>query len=52
MYRAPLKDLRFVLHELIGEASLQACPPHAEYSLELADAVLDEAAKFAENSTP
>ncbi len=49
MYRAPLKDLRFVLHELIGEADLQACPPHAEYSLELADAVLDEAAKFAEN---
>ena len=49
MYRAPLKDLRFVLHELIGEPSLQACPAHAEYSLELADAVLDEAAKFAEN---
>ena len=48
MYRAPLKDLRFVLHELIGESSLQACPAHGEYSLEIADAILEEAAKFAE----
>ncbi len=49
MYRAPLKDLRFVLHELIGEQALQACPGYAEYSLDLADAVLEEAGKFAEN---
>lgn len=49
MYRAPLKDLRFVLHELIGEQALQACPAYAEYSLDLADAVLEEAGKFAEN---
>lgn len=49
MYRAPLKDLRFVLHELIGERSLQACPAYADYSLDIADAVLEEAARFAEN---
>lgn len=49
MYRAPLKDLRFVLHEIIGEQALQACPAYAEYSLDLADAVLEEAGKFAEN---
>ena len=49
MYRAPLKDLRFVLHELIGEAGLQACPSYADYSLDIADAVLEEAGKFAEN---
>jgi alkylation response protein AidB-like acyl-CoA dehydrogenase len=49
MYRAPLKDLRFILHELIGEAGLQACPAYADYSLEIADAVLEEAGKFAEN---
>jgi acyl-CoA dehydrogenase len=49
MYRAPLKDLRFVLHELIGESGLQACPVHADYSLDIADAVLEEAGKFAEN---
>ena len=49
MYRAPVKDTRFILRELIGEDGLQACPAHAEYSLDLAEAVLEEAAKFAEN---
>jgi len=49
MYRAPLKDLRFVLHHLIGETALQACPAHVEYSLEIVDAVLEEAGKFAQN---
>ena len=48
MYRAPLKDLRFVLHELVGETALQGCPSYADYSLEIADAVLEEAGKFAE----
>ncbi len=48
MYRAPLKDLRFVLHDLIGEAGLKACAEFADYSLETADAVLEEAGKFAE----
>ena len=49
MYRAPLKDLRFVLHHLIGETTLKACPAHVEYSLEIVDAVLEEAGKFAQN---
>jgi acyl-CoA dehydrogenase len=49
MYRAPLKDLQFVIHELLDEASLQACPAYADYSPEIADAVLEEAGKFAEN---
>jgi len=49
MYRAPLKDLQFVIHELLDESALQACPAFADYSPELADAILDEAAKFAEN---
>jgi acyl-CoA dehydrogenase len=48
MYRAPLKDLNFVLRELIGEAELQSCAPHADYSLELAESVLQEAGRFAE----
>jgi len=48
MYRAPVKDLRFVLDELIGSAELRACPEFAEYSAETADAVLGEAAHFAE----
>jgi len=49
MYRAPLKDLQFVIHELLDESAVQACPAFADYSPELADAILDEAAKFAEN---
>jgi len=48
MYRAPVKDLTFVLDELIGTESLRACPGFAEYSSETADAVLGEAARFAE----
>ena len=48
MYRAPVKDLRFVLDELIGTESLRACPEFADYSSETVDAVLGEAARFAE----
>ena len=40
MYRAPVKDLRFVLDELLGVDLLRACPDFAEYSSETADAVL------------
>ncbi len=49
MYRAPVKDVRFVLRELLDESALQACPAFADYSPDLADAVLEEAGKFAEN---
>jgi 3-(methylthio)propanoyl-CoA dehydrogenase len=49
MYRAPVKDIRFVLDELIGTESLRACPPFADYSSETSDAVLGEAARFAES---
>jgi alkylation response protein AidB-like acyl-CoA dehydrogenase len=48
MYRAPVKDIRFVLDELIGTEQLRACPEFAEYGGETADAVLGEAARFAE----
>jgi 3-(methylthio)propanoyl-CoA dehydrogenase len=48
MYRAPLKDITFVLNELIGERALAGCPALADYSAELASAVLGEAAHFAE----
>ncbi|HTU64484.1 MAG TPA: acyl-CoA dehydrogenase [Steroidobacteraceae bacterium] len=47
-YRAPVKDIRFVLDELIGTQALQACPEFADYSGDTANAVLEEAAKFAE----
>jgi alkylation response protein AidB-like acyl-CoA dehydrogenase len=48
MYRAPLKDLSFVLNVLLGPQPLAGCPAHAEYSAELADSVLSESARFAE----
>jgi alkylation response protein AidB-like acyl-CoA dehydrogenase len=47
MYTAPLKDLRFVLTELVGDATLAEWPDFADYSAELRDSVLEEAAKFA-----
>jgi acyl-CoA dehydrogenase len=49
MYRAPLKDLRFVLHDLLGDQELAACPAFSDYSPELADSILQEAGRFAEN---
>ena len=49
MYRAPLKELQFVLHDLIGDAGLQACPDLGDYSPDLADSVLAEAGRFAES---
>jgi alkylation response protein AidB-like acyl-CoA dehydrogenase len=48
MYRAPLKDLSFVLNVLLGPQPLSGCPAHAEYSADLADSVLSESARFAE----
>jgi acyl-CoA dehydrogenase len=49
MYRAPLRELRFVMEELLGAAQLAACPELAEYSDELATSVLEEAARFAQD---
>jgi len=49
MYRAPLRELRFVLDELLGTLELCACPDYADYSGELAGSVLEEAARFAQS---
>src|ERR1700683_5242730 len=49
MYRAPLPDGRFVLEDPLGVRKLASAPELAEYSDELAQAVLEEAARFAEN---
>jgi 3-(methylthio)propanoyl-CoA dehydrogenase len=48
MYRAPLREMRFVLEELLGAGHLSACAPFAEYSDELGRSVLEEAARFAQ----
>src|SRR5256885_5123699 len=48
MYRAPVREMRFVLEELLGAGSLSASGLLADYSDELARSVLEEAARFAE----
>src|SRR5579863_3638832 len=49
MYRAPLREMRFVLEELLGSARLGTAAHLPDYSDELAQSVLEEAARFAEN---
>ena len=52
-YKAPLRDMRFVAHELLGvEQALAEIPYYAEnetHDATLLDQVLDEAARFTEN---
>ncbi len=48
-YTAPLRDMRFVAHELFGAAdTLTALPGYEEASAELIDAVLEECGKLCE----
>jgi 3-(methylthio)propanoyl-CoA dehydrogenase len=49
MYRAPVREVRFVLEELLGARCLAAASALGEYSDELAQSVLEEAGRFAEN---
>ncbi len=46
-YNAPIKDMQFVLHELIGLQRVAKLPGCEEVSGDVVDAILDEAAKFA-----
>jgi len=46
-YNAPLRDMRFVLTELIGLDRVAALPGYESIEPELVDAVLEEASKFA-----
>ena len=48
MYRAPIREIRFVLDELLGAADLSVYPALADYSPEMAESILGEAARFAE----
>ena len=46
-YQAPIADMKFVLRELVDMELLAQLPGFAEMTRDVADAVLDEAAKFA-----
>jgi alkylation response protein AidB-like acyl-CoA dehydrogenase len=48
MYRAPLADLKFLLTDVLGTSTLNTLPAFAEYSTDLAESILQEAARFAE----
>ena len=45
-YRAPVKDMRFVMDELAGFKELSQFPDFEDATPDMADAILEEAAKF------
>ena len=47
-YNAPLRDMQFVLHELLGvEAEWKSMPKHAELDADTINSIAEEAGKFA-----
>jgi 3-(methylthio)propanoyl-CoA dehydrogenase len=46
-YRAPIRDMKFVIDELAGLESLATLPGYEEVNSELTGTVLEEAAKIA-----
>ncbi|MET0279560.1 MAG: acyl-CoA dehydrogenase [Steroidobacteraceae bacterium] len=49
MFRAPLREIRFVMQELLGSQALEAGYADIDYSAELGDNIVEEAGKFAES---
>ncbi|TAK86521.1 MAG: acyl-CoA dehydrogenase [Betaproteobacteria bacterium] len=47
VYAAPLKDMKFVLHELAGLSEVAKLPGYGEATRDTVDAILEEAARFA-----
>ncbi len=43
VYNAPLKDMKFVLHELLADEQLQLLPGNEDFAPDVLDAVLGEA---------
>ena len=48
-YRAPVKDMLFVMKDLAGLEAVAALPGHEDAGLDTAAAVLEECAKFNES---
>jgi len=46
-YAAPIRDMKFVINELVGLGQISALPGCEEVTADLVDAVLEEAGKFA-----
>lgn len=50
IYNAPMQDIKFVLHDLLGYEDLTKIPTFEEASAELVDQILEEGAKICENT--
>jgi len=51
-YIAPLRDMQFVLHELLGvEQEFKALPQHADLDIDTINSIAEEAGKFTQNVT-
>lgn len=48
VYHAPLDNMKFVLHDVLGAESLSELPGYEEVSRDLMDSILEEAAKMCE----
>jgi len=48
-YNAPIRDMKFLLHEVLGYEDLTKFEAFSEFDSDLADAVIEQAAKFAED---
>ena len=48
-YKAPLEDMRFVLHELFDSASRAVLPGNTDFSRDLIDSILGHASRLAED---
>ncbi len=48
-YNAPIRDIQFLLHEVLDFESLNQFEAYQDVDRDLADAILEESAKFAEN---
>lgn len=48
-YDAPIQDMTFLLTEFIGMQQIQGLPGNEEFDADLAEAILEEAGKFASN---
>ena len=52
VYEAPLRDMRFLIHELCKDDGFGEVPAHEEFTPDLIDAVIEEAAKPAQYVLP
>ncbi len=49
VYHAPLRDMRFVLYDVMAGDELMSLPGYEDFSRDLIDPILEEAAKVCEN---